>query len=194
MSGKIPCIKCGALLLPSTAERTGGLCMPCKNGSRENVEHGREYYKKQAELDRTCPYRALWKELINKVYHTEGGFNVLSEDEQLYFALNVLAGEVYNGGFDQFFNNSSGAYYRKAELGLVRLGATHSLKLLRQAKERCFGPNSVPQDQEKRWELLRKNSPEPELSSLDALFYKDLDQLGQKLKNFATEVGLVKNS
>jgi hypothetical protein len=26
---KIPCSKCGALILPSTAEKMGGLCMPC---------------------------------------------------------------------------------------------------------------------------------------------------------------------
>lgn len=194
MSEKIPCTKCGALVLPSTAERTGGLCMPCKSGNRENIERGKEYYKKQRELDKTCPYRALWKELINKVYHTEGGFNILSEEEQLYFAVTVLTGEVYNGGFDQFFTNSSGAYYCKAELGLVRLGATHSLKLLHQAKERCFGQNSVPQDREMRWELLRKNNTELELDSLDTLFYKDPDQLEQKLENFAIDVGLIKNS
>ena len=75
MSEKIPCTECGELVLPSTAERTGGLCMPCKSGNRENIERGKEYYKKQRELDKTCPYRALWKELINKVYHTESGFD-----------------------------------------------------------------------------------------------------------------------
>jgi len=32
MSVKIPCKECSALILPSTGERTGGLCMPCKNG------------------------------------------------------------------------------------------------------------------------------------------------------------------
>lgn len=194
MIEKIPCTKCEALVLPSTAERTGGLCMPCKSGNRENIERSKEYYKKQRELDKTCPFRALWKELINKVHHTEGGFSFLSEEEQLYFAVNVLSGEVYNGGFDQFFTNSSGSYYRKAELGLVRLGATHSLKLLRQAKEKCFGSNNVPQDREKRWELLRNNHIEPELDSLDTLFYQDLDQLEQKLDAFAIEVGLIKNS
>ena len=26
---KIPCSKCGAMILPATAEKTGGLCMPC---------------------------------------------------------------------------------------------------------------------------------------------------------------------
>lgn len=43
-----------------------------------------------------------------------------------------------------------------------------------------------------RWELLRKNNTELELDSLDTLFYKDPDQLEQKLENFAIDVGLIK--
>ena len=31
---RIPCLKCGAAILPATAERTGGVCMPCKKKSR----------------------------------------------------------------------------------------------------------------------------------------------------------------
>lgn len=193
MSEKIPCAECQALVLPSTAERTGGLCMPCKNGNRASIERSKEYYKKQRELDKTCPFRALWSSLIEKVYHTEGGFNLLTEEEQLYFSVNVLSGEVYNGGFDQFFTNTSGAYYYKAELGLVRLGATHSLKLLHQAKEKCFGSNDVPLDRKKRWELLEGNGVESELDSLDTLFYENLDQLEEKLEAFAIEVGLIKS-
>ncbi|HKV13234.1 MAG TPA: hypothetical protein VJ725_34155 [Thermoanaerobaculia bacterium] len=30
---KVPCIQCGNLILPRTVEKTGGLCMPCKNGA-----------------------------------------------------------------------------------------------------------------------------------------------------------------
>src|SRR5712692_334277 len=28
---KIPCTRCGAMILPATAEQTGGLCMPCRH-------------------------------------------------------------------------------------------------------------------------------------------------------------------
>lgn len=28
---RIPCTKCGAMILPTTASATGGLCMPCRN-------------------------------------------------------------------------------------------------------------------------------------------------------------------
>jgi hypothetical protein len=31
---KIPCEACGALILPTTAQSTGGLCMPCKKARR----------------------------------------------------------------------------------------------------------------------------------------------------------------
>lgn len=31
MTTKIPCVKCGVLILPSTAEKTGGSCMSCSN-------------------------------------------------------------------------------------------------------------------------------------------------------------------
>jgi len=31
---KVPCSGCGALILPTTAARTGGLCMPCSTGQR----------------------------------------------------------------------------------------------------------------------------------------------------------------
>jgi len=31
---KIPCTRCGAMILPTTAERTNGLCMPCAHGRR----------------------------------------------------------------------------------------------------------------------------------------------------------------
>ena len=34
---KVSCRRCGAMILPSTGERTGGLCIPCVNGTREQI-------------------------------------------------------------------------------------------------------------------------------------------------------------
>ena len=31
---KLPCIECGAMIVPTTAARNDGLCEPCKNGFR----------------------------------------------------------------------------------------------------------------------------------------------------------------
>jgi len=38
---KSPCSKCGVMILATTAEKTGGLCIPCKNGTRESLEESR---------------------------------------------------------------------------------------------------------------------------------------------------------
>lgn len=37
MTEKIPCTKCGLEILPATAERTGGLCRPCAQGSGKPI-------------------------------------------------------------------------------------------------------------------------------------------------------------
>lgn len=33
LTEKVPCSKCGVMILPSTVKRTGGLCMPCSRGN-----------------------------------------------------------------------------------------------------------------------------------------------------------------
>jgi hypothetical protein len=192
VSDKIPCHECNALVLPTTADRTGGLCMPCKNGTRKSMDKAKEDAIKERELDKTCPFRRYWRDLVDRVYDEELGFSSLTEEEKLYYSVCVLIGEVYNGGFVQFFDNSSGAQYRYAELGLIRMQAKASIILLREAKSSLFGSHSVPKDQTERWNIMRKLTDEPDLDSLDTEFYKDPDNLDQKTEEFAIENGLVK--
>ncbi len=35
---KLPCIECGAMILPNTAKKNKGRCFPCINGTRERIE------------------------------------------------------------------------------------------------------------------------------------------------------------
>ena len=84
MSDKVPCKECNALILPATAKRTGGICMACKNGIRENLERSKEHYKRERELDKTCPFRAFWRDLVSRVYNDEQGFDTLNESEKTY--------------------------------------------------------------------------------------------------------------
>jgi hypothetical protein len=194
MTEKVPCTKCGALVLPSTAERTGGVCMACKNGTRESMEKSKEYYKKERELDKTCPFRLFWKELVSRVYNESKGFNSLSEEEKIYFSVNCLSGEVYNGGFDQYFSNSAGENYKHAELGLIQLEATNSLRLLRKAKQIVFGSSAVPKEQYLRQLATDSDEVSTALDELDTEFYKDPDRLAEKLEVYAINNGLVKNA
>lgn len=41
MTAVATCERCGVQILPATARRTGGLCMPCSTGTREAIERGR---------------------------------------------------------------------------------------------------------------------------------------------------------
>jgi len=141
---RVQCSKCGVLILESTALRTNGLCMPCKGGYRESIEEGRRYIREQRERRLTDPYWKLWISLVEQVHHSPTGFDGLSHRQKLYFAVRLLEGEVYNGGFHQYFFNNSGSYYAYAEEGLIALGAFQALKLLQEGKEVLFPCVSVP--------------------------------------------------
>ena len=197
MSSRVACRECGASILTATADRTGGLCMACKQGIRKNIEDSKRYYQEQRKYD---PYRELWKSLVHRVYSTESGYRGLNHAERLYWSVGVLDGEVYNGGFDQFFSNSSGELYQDVIDGLLELKAPASLKLLLRAKEILFPDGEPPRDQEERWRAMRQypekvGAARPEWSvevdELDKAWYEDPDQLGDKLRAFAEGHGLV---
>jgi len=186
---RVPCTKCGAEILPETFSRTGGLCMACKNGIRENIEGAKVYYQQMREYD---PNRELWKSLVQRVYHTDEGFAGLTTNEKIYYAVCCLNGEVYNGGMIQFFDNSSGTRYQMAVRGLETLEAKAVLELLLKAKVILFDDRDPPEDTTLRRQLMRSGDEiEAAVGSIEEEFYKDPDQLGEKLKAFAETSGLV---
>ena len=65
--------------------------------------------------------------------HEAVGFAALTEAEQTVYCLDALEREVNNGGFDQFFFNSSGDTAMETVLALERLGASHTAGLVRRA-------------------------------------------------------------
>ena len=189
---KVACTKCGTLILPATAQKTGGLCLPCSTGTREAIEQSKTYYQKERELDRTEPERLFWKALVCRV-QGPGGFDALKVPEKKYFAAHVLLGEVYNGGFEQFFHNHSGEYFTVVSQTLLELGARRSLRLLRRAKEILFAGDDVPLNTPVRRRYLA-NHPIKERDALEALdkeFWSDPDALSEKLSAFAREHGLL---
>jgi hypothetical protein len=197
MADRIPCTACGALILPTTAESTGGLCMPCKQGTRQQIEQSKRYYDQQKQYD---PFRELWKSLVHRVYDAADGYEGLTSDERLYFAVGVLDGDVYNGGMYQFFSNSSGSLYRDAVEGLRRLEAQQALGLLLQAKQILFGDAEPPPDCQARWDAMKQYPTEAgielpvwrgQLEAVDNAYWKDPDSLGERLAAFAETKSLV---
>ena len=199
MDEKVPCSKCGAPILVSTAARTSGLCRPCKGGYRESMEAARRLYREESERDRTDPFRKLWLSLVQQVHYSSIGFDGLSHAEKLYFAVGCLEGDVYNGGFHQYFFNDAGSYYAFAEEGLIAVGAFRTLELLKLAKEILFASEPVPVNTIERRKILPQ-FPEghsemcawsANLDDLDKAYWEDPEGISERMRSFAQECGLV---
>jgi hypothetical protein len=118
LAEKVACLECGKPVSASLASRREGLCLRCS--AKRN------------------PFFVLYSSLIERVCHSPGGFDTLSDAEKLYYALTLFQNEVNNGGFHQVFFNSSGSYYDLIENGLVRFNEPRTLELLHQAKHIVF--------------------------------------------------------
>lgn len=192
MIHRLSCVQCGDLIHPDTASANAGLCMPCKGGYRERIQEGRRQRQRDREYAKSAE-SMYWQELVQRVFRTSEGFDGLSMEEQTYFAVNCLIGEVYNGGFDQFFSNSSGAHYLRALDGLRTLGADSSMKLLLQAKQVLFAEHPVPIDREARIKLMPTTTGDEsaeewvQLEALDKAFWADPDKLGERCQAYARE-------
>lgn len=163
--------------------------MPCKGGYRERIEEGKRQRDQERAYEQSAE-RKYWLSLVNRVYETPEGFDGLAAQEKLYYAVSCLIGEVYNGGFDQFFSNSSGALYAQALNGLFELEADDSAALLVQAKEALFGQQPVPLDRAHRVQLMPTvdaDSPtvSRRLDELDKAFYADPDRLAERCEAYA---------
>lgn len=199
MNEKHPCRACGNPILASTGARTGGLCMPCKGGYRENIEHGKQRAVERREY-LASPQALYWSALVHRVYHTDEGFAGLALAEQHYYAVSTLSGEVYNGGFEQYFGNSSADHYLIACAGLRALGAVQTLALLEQARSILFGPHPVPLEQSERQLLMPTYAEqgdadcEAALDALDTRFYLDTEALDERLLQHALAHGLFEHT
>lgn len=198
MTLRVTCSQCGAQILPATAAKNRGLCVPCKSGYRSQIEAGKKRRDREREYERSAG-RKYWLALLDRIHRTSQGLASLSQPEKTYYAVSCLVGEVYNGGFDQFFSNSSGALYGLALDGLFELRAEQSAALLVQAKELLFGDGPVPSDRAERLRLMPTvgNDSHPawqRLDSLDRAFWDDPDQLAEKCTAYANRHHLYDDS
>ncbi len=192
MEGKIACSECNAMILLDTASKNKGLCVPCFKGYRKQIEESKKYYA-EAKRYRASDEYAYWVNLSQKVSSIDD-LKALHFDDQVYFAVNILIGEVFNGGFDQYFFNSSGDYYSETIQALKELKAFESLELLESAKVILFGDLEVPVDRGLRFDILKNNleSENIKLEQLDHFFWGNPDHLDQKILQFARLKNLFK--
>lgn len=166
---------------------------------RESIDEGKRHIGEQRERMLTDPYRKLWVSLVELVHLSPSGFDGLSHPQKLYFAVSLLEGYVYNGGFHQYFFNNAGSYYAYAEEGLIALGAFQTLELLQEAKDVLFPSIPVPISIAERRQALSSypedNSPTPKwsekLDDLDNRYWADSEGITLRLGAFARNHGLV---
>ena len=119
------------------------------------------------------PVWKLWLAIVHKLHPdtnniTPVPFSELSEEAQTFFYVEELNREVANGGFDQYFLNSSGGHAFLAKDALTKIGAMKTASLLSQAL--TIFPKGFPiDDPDARQNILIK------LMDKDDLFLQNLD-------------------
>jgi hypothetical protein len=182
------------MILPSTAKANDGVCMPCKRGDRGHIETAKIRYAERKKAQATPEPETLhWRWLVQQVHQSPHGFAGLSAENQNYFAACLLEGEVYNGGFDQYFHNSSADHYADAIRGLQEIGAAECSRLVVAAKEVLFGADDVPGTQDSRCSRIGEMAParEDKLEELDRQFGKESARLRHLAGQYARKHGLL---
>jgi len=116
-------------------------------------------------------------------------FNLLSEAEQTAFCLNILEAQVNNGGFNQFFSNSSGYFALETLVALERIGATKTKQVLNQALSIAY-PGGFPSEKDLHEEYLSEDDDSYDaLNELDHLFFDYEDDLSALVNEYLKNYG-----
>lgn len=113
------------------------------------------------------------------------GWESLSQEQQNAAAVWMLLGEVSNGGWAQFFDNSSGDYWRAALVGLEAIGATDMLDMLRKMVA-AFGPDGPSDHLDERNRQVMQLTPATEalIEQLDRAFLSIDDEVLRRLRRY----------
>lgn len=192
MSARLSCRLCGTPILASTAERTGGLCMPCQGGYRANIEARRDGHAPE-EPPAANPQAQLWAALLRQMRGDAGSISGLSHPQQLYYASGMLLGAVLQGGMQRYFGSASADHYKLALDGLMAMGATRATRLLLDARQLLFGA-ALPDGAARRERLYRQPLfAESEarsamrLNALNAEFQRLAPDLERRLQAYARQ-------
>lgn len=102
----------------------------------------------------------------------------LTEPQKNFYFNQNLEREINNGGFNQYFFNSSGDFTHETITSLRTIGANKTADILQQAIDQ-FPNSTVPKDRSQRQEVLEKieDKANEVWEQLDQAFYKYEDNL-----------------
>ena len=115
------------------------------------------------------------------------GYEKLSQPEKVFVCVWDLESEVNNGGFDQYYFNSSGDHALDALESLNTIGAKHTADLVKQANT-LFGAAGPSPDQEKREKQLDalSETATKKLVQIEREFFKYNDNLQELLTAYVS--------
>lgn len=101
--------------------------------------------------------------------------------------IDTLRAEVFNGGFDQYFFNTSGDYTSETITLLQMIGAYQTARILEKAASK-FPEGMPPKNRSRRQEELEQVSPEGDaFDDQDDAFYGCREDLATLLKKYKSE-------
>lgn len=114
-----------------------------------------------------------------------GSFSALSERDQILVTIWALEGNVSNGGFSQYYFNSSDDLAWFAPTALRRIGA-HRTAAITERANALFGEADPPPDWEERYAILcrTKEADENVWDQLDREFYEYPDDIAELLVSY----------
>jgi hypothetical protein len=113
------------------------------------------------------------------------GYDKLSKPERVFLCVWGLEGEVYNGGFDQYYFNSAGDHAGEAVESLGEIGAKSSRDVVRQANALfgAGGPSPNRDMRQKQLDSLDQHAKE-RMAELEKEYVKDNDKVQDLLTEF----------
>ena len=147
--------------------------------------NNRKIYKKLSpEILTNIPDDKLEQAIMDKIdtnfengeHYTLDKISKLTKGQQAVFSTWWLEAEVNNGGFNQFYFNSSGQYAEMAEIGFKTIGAEKFLELTLRANN-IFTENKerLEEFDDGTMESFSESYKDNPLNDLDTEFYKLYD-------------------
>lgn len=118
--------------------------------------------------------------------------DVLTDAQKNFYYNQNLEREINNGGFNQYFINSSGAFAHETIKSLRTIGANHTANILQAAIDE-FPNKKVPTDRSERTNIVAQieEAASDKWESLDQKFFEYKDNLNllniEYVKKYRTE-------
>jgi hypothetical protein len=118
---------------------------------------------------------------------SEKGIDCLSEPQRVFYYIDQSEREVNNGGFHQYFSNSSGDYATECGRALVTVGLPNVSAMLDKASK-LITDGEVPKDRQARNDLLDETEDDDDCqeawNSLDEEYYSKVGDLSPAVIDF----------